>query len=110
VEGGGCRGAYYYQVDDLPSDRPSRTRRSDIVASSLRKDDGHYVFSYIAKAQVSNPDPTTDEQVYMFSAEVRFRDTDPNVGEGQYWTNRKYSSGHNAAGEIRLIRTEGVQR
>lgn len=97
----------YFQVSDTGSDRRSRTRRSDIVASSLRKENGHYLFSYIAKANVSDPDPGTDEQNYLFSTEVCFQDDDVDHGIGQYWTNRKYSTGHNAAGEISLLRLAG---
>lgn len=94
----------YFQVDDKDSDRGSRTRRSDIVASSLRKENGNYLFSYIAKARVSDPDTKTDEQNYLFSTEISFQQGDVNHGYGHYWTNRKYSTGHNAAGEIQLTR------
>ena len=94
----------YFQVDDADSDRSSRTKRSDIVASSLRKENNYYVFSYMAKAVVSDPATETDEQNYLFSAEVMFSKGEMNRGGGQYWTNRKYNTGHNAAGELTLVR------
>lgn len=93
-----------FRVADAQSARSSRTPHSDIVASSLRMENGHYIFSYIAKANVSNPDPNTDEQSYLFASEICFKIDNLNEGSGKYWTNRKYSTGHNAAGEITLER------
>ncbi len=97
-----------FRVADAQSSRSSRTPRSDIVASSLRMENGHYIFSYIAKANVSDPDPNTDEQSYLFAAEICFKIGNFNEGGGKYWTNRKYSTGHNAAGEITLERIAGI--
>ena len=94
----------YFEVDDKDSNRNSRTYRSDLVASSLRKENDHFLLSYIAKANVKNPDTKTDEQHYLFSSEVTFQSGELNQSSGYYWTNRKYNTGHNAAGELQLIR------
>lgn len=95
-----------FSLDGDSADRPSRTMRSDLIASSLREEDRRYVFSYVAKAAVSKPDPTTDEQSYLVAAEIHFDSDNLSKGFGSYWTNRKYSSGHNAAGEIVLARVQ----
>ncbi len=95
-------------VSDAQSSRSSRTPLSDIVASSLRMENGHYVLSYLAKANVNDPDPKTDEQSYLFAAEIYFKIDNLDEGSGNYWTNRKYSTGHNSAGEITLERLSGI--
>lgn len=93
-----------FRVDDVNSERASRTGHSDIVASSLRVEHERYIFSYIAEASVVNPDPNTDEQTFLFAAEVYFSLDELDIGNGRYWTNRKYVTGQNAAGEITLSR------
>jgi|GEM_PF-7005474 len=93
-------------LKDSATQRRSKTIRSDLIASSLREENGYFIFSYIAKAVVSDPTPETDESGYLVAAEIHFNHHDLTSGTGIYWTNRKYTTGHNAAGEITLARSQ----